>query len=157
MRVVLSVVAAMVLLLSAPALWAQASVETLPVMVDGSQHPELIPDEVAYRHFLLGIAFPANPTEQEKSHRYAKLRRLGLSSADQDALVSAVAGLRETVNALVANGNSEDAASVQKKLIDAVGQSKLKLVNLSAGGRAQLDSFIQNTFKRRMTIYGGPM
>lgn len=51
----------------------------LTLTVDGAVNPELIPDDVAYRQFLQGIAFRKNLTDVEQSRREAKIKRLGLT------------------------------------------------------------------------------
>ena len=84
----------------------------LALSVNGAVHPELIPDDLAYRLFLRGIAFKSNLSDAEKAHREAKIKRLGLTPADHDLLIAALSGVRETLDVAFAVLNSSTTDSV---------------------------------------------
>ena len=42
-----------------------AHVTSLVVLVDGSKHPEQIPDDLAYRHYFLAVATHEQPSAEE--------------------------------------------------------------------------------------------
>lgn len=67
----------------------------LSVVVDGARTPDLIPDDLAYRHFILSIAERRNPSQAESRRREIRLKEIRLPGPDQDLLIAAVQGLRE--------------------------------------------------------------
>src|SRR5215471_18201282 len=64
-----------------------------PGTIDGADHPELIPDEVAYKMLFLSLMEPENPTEAQRARQEAKLRMIVLSENDQ---ASFLAGLSDS-------------------------------------------------------------
>lgn len=60
-------------------------------MIDGAQHPELIPDVVAYRLFLLGISEPPNTPEERKPRQLAFLKSAGLDDSDINEAIPVLA------------------------------------------------------------------
>jgi len=134
----------------------------LPVLADGSVHPELIPDDVAYRQFLQGMAFPANLSAAQVAHRNAKLKRLKLTQADSDLLVNVVlAGLRETLDAATVLLHTaltpDDAATAKANRLNALTAAQANLSKLSTAGQTAVDAWVKGEFKKRIIIYGGPM
>jgi hypothetical protein len=80
--------------LSAVISTAQTShVHTLSIVVDGSKTPDQIPDDLAYRHFILAVAEHQSPTKDAVERREARLSPIGFSKQDHDACVLALAQL----------------------------------------------------------------
>jgi hypothetical protein len=71
-----------------------------PGTIDGAKNPELIPDDVAYRAVLLGIAERENATDQEKARFEAKIASAGLSADDKLALLVILAAFQKQMDAL---------------------------------------------------------
>jgi hypothetical protein len=141
---------------------AGAAIGGLPIAVDGSKNPESIPDDVAYRHFLLAIAIHENPSQDELLRRSTLVARVGLSKADHDAFVSALGSLREELDAVDQARTSLTAASPisafeevqmqeRRLLDDAV--ARLRGV-LSTEGRMKFDDHIRQYVKKRIKILG---
>lgn len=68
--------------------------------MDGSKNPELIPDDLAYRHFLMFVAEHANATAEEVRRRDSRLAPLHFSKQDHDFFISALAGVREKLDGI---------------------------------------------------------
>jgi hypothetical protein len=66
-----------------------------PGTIDGAKHPELIPDEVAYKMFFLSLLEPADPTLVQPARQEAKLRMIGLSTDDKAALLEALSDFQK--------------------------------------------------------------
>lgn len=65
-------------------------VAQLPILVDGKKTPELIPDELAYTHFILTVAEHTSPTPEEVRRRDSRVLPIRLSKQDSDSLVNAL-------------------------------------------------------------------
>jgi hypothetical protein len=119
----------------------------LNLMIDGSKNPELVTDDVAYRHFLTSIAAEgatASPAV-ELRRREAKLKPLGLAKPDHDNLLQHVDNLR---------GQLKGIDSAERRLIldESVAALKSKL---SATANLALDKYIQKQVKPHIKFYGG--
>jgi hypothetical protein len=89
----------------------QPGVSVVPAgIIDGSVTPELIPDIVAYRLFFSALAgrtkagsSNVSPNSNSETPRQkAKLRSIGLNSADESALVAELAKFRADVDGMMA-------------------------------------------------------
>lgn len=138
----------------------------LSVVVDGSRTPDLIPDELAYRHFILSIAERRNPSREESRRRDIRLRDIRLSDPDQYLLIAAVQGLREELEtieearkeALQDMSVTRDAtlASLKAREDKAIAAVRSSLRLLSPDGQARLDEHIKTRVKKRIVILGDP-
>lgn len=91
----------------------------LTVLADGKNSPELIPDDLAYRHFVMALSAPQIPSSDESRRRESLLRPLNLTSGDHDALIGALAGVKENLDAMNKTRDtltSRDAAAASKLL-----------------------------------------
>jgi len=134
----------------------------LPLAVDGSEHPEQVPDNIAYRHFISTISEAADATPQQRDRRQVFLKRVGLSPEDNEAVLQSIVNLREQLTAIREQRAMLDrTASVtalqtlrlqESQLFDA---ARLRIISaLTSEGRQQLDNYIQENVKRRIKIYG---
>ncbi len=55
--------------------------------IDGSVHPELVPDDMAWHLFMRATAESITPTKEEVRRQHSKLRAIGLSPSDEAILV----------------------------------------------------------------------
>jgi hypothetical protein len=62
-------------------------------IIDGSQNPELIPDDYAYKLLFIAIAEPKNATEEQISRAHGKIHQAGLNDDDEDALITLLSDL----------------------------------------------------------------
>jgi hypothetical protein len=157
----ITVAIATVATLSAQALQPQ---HTLSVIVDGSKTPDRIPDDLAYHHFVLAVAERQNPSKEEFTRRELRLRPVGLSKNDQDLCISALAGLREELDAVetarravIADAgatNDSALASLKARQDAAVAKVRAALRNMSVEGQSLLDGYIKTHVKRHITILG---
>jgi hypothetical protein len=89
--------AALVLALSAIELQAQNSTthqHEQADMIDGSAHPELIPDAVAYRLYFVVISENPTPLPNESRRQHAHLQRAGLKENDIRAAATVLANFK---------------------------------------------------------------
>ena len=104
-------------LLTALALLSTASLaqaQTTPVihnhaaadLIDGSVHPEQIPDVIAYRLALLSLTTPANPTYYQTSRQQAQFSEVGLSEPEKSALTPILAKFNSDYHSLIQSYNA---------------------------------------------------
>jgi hypothetical protein len=160
-----------VLVLSVFALgaWAQTSPpqhqHAAANAIDGAVHPELIPDAVAYRLYLVTVSTGQNPTEAEQKRQRAHLMKTGLDDTDQQMFVSVLSDFRAKYDALVAEYNESARAALAHNettdvhillyKLDALVQSTRDTigVRLTSQGAAQLHSFVLSE-KKNMKVTG---
>jgi hypothetical protein len=132
-------------------------------VINGADHPELIPDATAYRLFLVMLGLNVSATGQDLARQAAHARKLGLSDADRTLLIAAAndfkikyEGAINTYNvqadATQAGGQVPNVSSILAQREALVEATCAKLTStLSAAGLAQFNSYIQSE-KRRMSI-----
>jgi len=90
------------------------------VEIDGREHPELISDSSAYRHYLLAISpKPIDASEQERAQHRAQIGSLQLHPEDTKKLLTILSNFKTQHDVLVQRFN-EQASAAQKRgeLID---------------------------------------
>ena len=142
-----------------------ASATSLPVSVDGEQTPELVPDSLAYSHFIMAVAEPTSPSIDQLRTRAALLAPLGLSTTDYYSLVNALNGVREQIDDVerrgeLVNGTSSatdlselDQLRDMKRMVLHDAQNRV-VASLSVDGKGRLEKHIREYVKRRIKIYG---
>jgi len=126
---------------------------TLPMAVDGAQTPDVIPDDLAYRHFIMAAAENQNASVEEISRRDALLSRVGLSKEDHDYFIIALTNLREQLDEIdrarteLATGSSTSESALdqlrlqQNQILD---DARIRLLNsLSLEGATRLGMHIR--------------
>ena len=134
-----------------------------PEMTDGAEHPELIPDAVAYRLFFITVAEATEATDEQKARQRAYLATAGLEDQDIQSAVEVLATFKAQYDDLVKRYNeSVDAANRigatpelatflarQDALVESTRDS-LKAV-LSPEGVSRFDAHLQRE-KRHMKV-----
>jgi hypothetical protein len=135
--------------------------------VDGAKNPEKIPMELAYRHFIRALAGPLAAEDETNDiidRRRYHAKRMGLSSVDEAALTAAVKGLGDELEAidLARRRGSADPLNItvdlhalrvqERDFLDSARQ-RMRLA-LSAEAVAQLERYVQEHVRKRITIYG---
>jgi hypothetical protein len=133
----------------------------LPLAVDGAKHPELIPDYVAYRHFISVTAVSTTASQKEIDRREAFLAQVRLSPKDGAAYVAALGNIRDALTSIERQGrllDHADAAALsnlkrqQGQLLDDTATRALG--SLSAEGVSRLQEHINGRVKANIRIYG---
>lgn len=137
---------------------------SLPVAVNGASSPELIPDQLAYRHFFAVIAGSSVPTVEESARQSALISRIGLTPTDKQRLVAAVRGLRDELMTIEALSQpARDGIAPSSPLGVSARDSYATALDaamdrargaLTLNGSALLQQFIRERVKRRIVIYG---
>jgi hypothetical protein len=134
--------------------WAQnsppAHQHVQPVMIDGSVHPELIPDSIAYRLYLVAVSTRPNPNEAEQALQRVHVMSTGLVDTDQQTFISILSDFKVKYDALVADYNASakadtttDVHTLLKKIDDLVQLTRDTIsVRLSPQGAAKLHAFV---------------
>lgn len=147
-------VAVLVLSVFALGAWAQNPPPhhqvAAPNVVDGGVHPELIPDSVAYRLYLVAVSTSQNPTEVDQQSQRAHVMRTGLVETDRQMLTSILSDFRVKYDALVKEYNdsakadaTSDVHGLLKKIDDLVQSTRNSIsVRLSSQGAAKLHAFV---------------
>lgn len=78
----------------------QAAGSDSPDTIDGAKHPELIPDDVAYRLVFLAIAEPENAPAARIALARAKIAPAGLGADDTAAFLALLTAFRKQFDAL---------------------------------------------------------
>jgi hypothetical protein len=76
-----------------------------PQVIDGSIHPEQVPDHSAYRLFLLAVSKPHDATPDQLRHQEAQLRPMGLSDRDHAAVITLLATFNSRYTELIRSYN----------------------------------------------------
>lgn len=132
-------------------------VPTLPIIANGSKHPEAISDEIAYRHFIMSACASRTPQPHEAARRVYLLNHLRLSPADERAFVAALDGVQEDIDALNWSEDSPllDASSRQQKLSHILDSAVETLnVMLTADGQAKIADWVNTQVKQNTLIVG---
>jgi len=141
------------------------TIDQLPVFADGSKRPDLIPDDVAYRHFLKALAVHEAPSANELARQALFLRRVSLSNADATALLQAMRNVREQLDLIDqdrarADLSSDPAAVAAMATLKAHENDVLQnargpvFAALSDEGRLAFDRHVKTYIKSRIVIYG---
>ncbi|HXS13158.1 MAG TPA: hypothetical protein VN734_10675 [Acidobacteriaceae bacterium] len=80
-------------------------------VIDGSQHPDQIPDIAAYRMVLLSLSKPANRTELQATHQNVQLRSAGLNDSEKSVLIPILAKFNSDYHALIQSYNAAATAA----------------------------------------------
>ncbi len=128
-------------------------------MIDGSEHPELVPDAVAYRLYLVVVSEAPNPTDEQRNRQNAHLSKVGLGKSDLQSVVTVLTAFKVQYGQLIANYNAaaEVGATVDIKaflsqrdgLVQAT-RDRLKAL-LTPEAMARLDRVVQNE-KKQMRV-----
>jgi hypothetical protein len=62
-------------------------------LIKGEEHPELIPDATAARHFLIDLTVPANVSLEQAKFQASRLAGYGFSPGEQTTIASHLAAL----------------------------------------------------------------
>ena len=133
--------------------------------MDGSKTPEKIPDQLAYRHFLVGVAEHAASRPVETDRQKVRLAPIGFSEGDTDALRSLLGRLRAHLDAIQAARSNAETLSLGARMsiyadlklqedaliTGAIGSLQ---TTLSADGVARLDQYVKQHVKRKIVVYG---
>lgn len=168
-RTIFVVVISCVVAISSPEAAAQehdhGQKNLLPVAADGSKNPELISDALAYRHFIMAVAESDHPSQEGVLKRTAILAPIRLPAADADALVRALAGVKDALNEITEQrrsilpqevaARSADLSNLKVREDDVLHRAAQRLrAALSAGGAEALDRHVREHVKSRIVIYG---
>jgi hypothetical protein len=140
----------------------QSDPHALPVVVNGAVNPELIPDDIAYRHFFK-VLMDADDTPRGRSRTMVLLGRLHFSAADSNRFVGQLNNARASIveaRKLVQRPDSnigpvQTAEALRQQyiaLLDALSDSARRAI--SAGAALSLHEYIRGDVKRRIVIYG---
>jgi len=130
-------------------------------MIDGSQHPEMIPDSIAYRLYFTTASLPSNPTAEQMQLQIAQLGMIGLNASDTKAVMETLAAFRVQFDSLVADYNSSadrgeanvELFTLQMELLVANTRGALK-ASLSAEGMALFDAYVQAEKQHMQIAFG---
>lgn len=146
-----------------PPLETDVSPASPPKIIDGSVHPELIPDVVAYRLFLLTISTSRNPTAKELARQRSHLGMVHLGPQDLLHIIPVLRDFRSQYDSLISDYNQSASEALQhgkQPDVEAFLQRRDALVQKSRGelklaltpdGAARLDAYVQIQ-KRMMKI-----
>lgn len=142
-----------------------------PGTIDGSNNPELIPDEVAYRVLMLAVAEPEDSTKEQLARAHAKIARANLSDDDETVFLVTASRFKDKVDALQAQAVQitsgfvfVDPHSVQGQQLSQLGKQQDQALDdalstfqsrLSVSGVEKLQAHVQS-IKRKMKLYPPP-
>jgi hypothetical protein len=133
-------------------------------VIDGADHPELIPDAVAFRMFLIAASASPNPTQDEIDRQSAYLSRIGLNDSDKAQAVALLASFKSQYKALIDNYNLQaTAAQLRGEAIDQtlflqqrddlVATTRASLTRaLSADGGKKFEAHVQGEKSKMKTV-----
>jgi|SRR5580658_1050847 hypothetical protein len=74
-------------------------------VIDGSVHPELIPDAVAWRLYLLAVSENPSPLPNESRRQHAHLQKAGLGEQDINATAPILANFKTAYATMIDSYN----------------------------------------------------
>ena len=144
------------------------SSNTLPLAVDGSIHPELIPDAIAYRHFISASSIRSGGPTDQLRRRKAILKKVGFDEFDEAAFIGATETVGDEMASITAERASLSSAGATKtangrlslrqlqdreSVVFANARNRLRSA-LSQRGAQRLDEHVKGDVKRKIKIYG---
>jgi hypothetical protein len=144
-----------------------------PGTIDGSKNPELIPDIVAYRLVLLGIAEPENATDAQQARFRAKIASAQLNEDDLQMLLGILGTFQNQMDALTAQANQilardpipfagtpdyQSLVGLSKQREPVFNQAMSALsARLSADGAAKLQAYVESAKRGMKYLPESPM
>jgi hypothetical protein len=149
----------------APALRSSGSdpITPLPLVIDGDKTPDLIPDELAYRHFIAATAVAANATPNDLARREFMLTRAGLSKEERRVFVAAVTNVREDLDQLDQERRLNTRVALDRDALQGLKQRRNQVFadaherlqcTLDKGTMARIDAHVREHVKKRIRIFG---
>jgi vacuolar-type H+-ATPase subunit H len=139
---------------------AAGSKVTLPLIADGQVNPELIPENVAYRHFISVTAIAQGASRDAIYKRDTILARVDLTDADRQAYLSAVREVRErllSAELKIRESNHDvtasDTARAEKGQILDDARARIDAA-LSKDGSERLRDHVLTRVRTQIRIYG---
>lgn len=145
--------------------------QRLHVVVNGKEHPELIPTDYAYRHLLIATAPSEALTAKEQAHIKARIKLIGLSREDSVSYESTLRDLRLRDELLRIGSERQsldgelDRASIaaikaahrlDAERRDLMARAKIEVLrNVSPDGATQIQRHLESYVKPRIQIFGG--
>jgi hypothetical protein len=121
------------------------------IVVDGASTPDLIPDDLASRHFLAAVATSGRPSTADLKRIDLVVSAIGLSAKDRVAFEEAVRGLSDKVAAAERATAPGTPGSRRTEVLDSVRD---ELCNqLSSIGHEKFEQFIRSHVRPKITIY----
>jgi hypothetical protein len=155
-------VALFVLSMLALGTWAQTSTpqhqHPNETVVEGAKNPELIPDSMAYRLWLVTVSLPPNATEKERTFQQAHLKKLQLTDADNLELLSVLTEFKsqylgligrynESAKAALRHGGQADEKSFLQQRDDLVSSTRDAIAQrLTHDGAARIEIHVKAIF-----------
>jgi hypothetical protein len=100
-----------------------------PGTIDGAMTPDLIPDDVAQRMFLLSIAEPPNPSSEQTERFLAKIKRLNFDAKAASILLGESGKFITVWNQTyaAAKTSNQDEAWMEQIVSDSMSNLSLRL------------------------------
>jgi hypothetical protein len=143
---------------------SRIAVNAMPLAVDGGKTPDMVPDRIAYYHFIMATAIPANALPAHVARRDLLLDPVGFSKDDRDSFITALSGVREQLERIAQHRTAwvTDTPTARAALEALKGEedqildnTRLRLQNsFSSDGQNRLDAHVRRHVKRLIKIYG---
>jgi hypothetical protein len=134
---------------------------SLYLRIDGTKTPELIPDSLAYEHFLMATALPSGTaTKDDLSRHRFLLGRAKLTDEEIARFEVATASVHEDLAdaALLLDHasapHSDAAAQFRERQSEILASARLRVAEaLGQDAMDRLDTYVRTHVKSRITIY----
>jgi hypothetical protein len=135
----------------------QAS-HSLEVVIDGSQNPESVPDELAYRHFILALLNDPSSVSSDNPRWQALVATLRLADEDKRLVASVILAARPRlldISRGLADPTLSDSDALRAEQSVALDLVKAQLdQSLSQAAATALLAHVRTYVKARIVIYG---
>jgi hypothetical protein len=131
----------------------------LSLTIDGARTPELVPDDVAYRHLISAVAVSASPSTLELSRQTAMFEVMGLSASDRTAFIANTVTVRDALHSLdqtLRDGHHDlrTAEHLRRQRLLVLDTATARVLSaLSPSGVLLLKAHVANRVKSRIRIY----
>jgi hypothetical protein len=140
----------------------RGAARSLYLRIDGAKTPELVPDSLAYEHFLMATALPSGTATKDDLLRHKFL--LGRAKLSEDEIArfeAATIGVHEDlVDAALLLGQSagasrsDTAAQFRERQSEILANARLRVVEaLGQDAMDRLDAYVRTHVKSQITIY----
>ena len=128
-------------------------------VINGAEHPELIPNSTAFRHWLLMASVTSNPSDLDLARQRAELSKLGFIESENLKLLLVLADFRGRYEALIQRhndlaraGKHPDLSLLLQQLDDLVESTKTAIkTTLSPHNSTEIENLV-NAHKREILV-----
>lgn len=128
-------------------------IASLPVVVDGARTPHLVPDWLAYYHFIMAVSVASNAPVDEVARRESLLNAIAFERSDHDRLVEALMNVREQLDQVALDRKQWASAVTTPSAVAALKGLKVREKQILDAAHSSLVSALSPDGQQRLNIH----